>query len=120
MFIVCFLRYMFSAPSPGNSAALTAEISNYTYMKKKVRIEASVFACASMGSKVGAGLGTAIVGWLLQAGGFDGTVAVQSQSALNMISFMYTWLPVIFCAISTVILVFQKVEEANEKLKQAQ
>ena len=44
--------------------------------------------------------------------------AVQPDSCINMMYFMYLWLPFIFDIIITVILSFLNVESANMKLKE--
>lgn len=51
-----------------------------------------MYSCTSLGVKIGGGIGTAVVGWLLELSGYVGTHAVQPQSALNMMQFMYLWL----------------------------
>ena len=80
------------APWQGNLNALVAECSEHTFLQYGKRIDGTMYSCTSMGLKIGSGLGTAIVGWLLDFGGFDGKLAVQSQSCINMLHFMYLWL----------------------------
>lgn len=63
------------------------------------------------------GLGTAIVGWLLDFGGFNGKLAVQSQSCINMLHFMYLWLPMLINILVVLLLTQLNVEKANEKLR---
>ena len=71
-----------------------------------------------LGVKIGGGLGTAIAGWMLDLSGFiNGDNAIQPDSCINMMYFMYLWLPFILDLLITVILSFMNVEEANEKLK---
>ena len=60
---------------------------------------------ASVGTKVGTGLGTAIVGWGLTAIGYDGTLAVQSEATIKGIGIINGVIPgivylVLFIAIS--------------------
>lgn len=76
-----------------------------------------MFSCTSMGLKIGSGLGTAIVGWLLDFGGFNGKLAVQSQSCINMLHFMYLWLPMLINILVVLLLTQLNVEKANEKLR---
>ena len=45
--------------------------------------------------KVGSGVGTAALGWILAAGGFDAYLTVQSESALTAINISFAWIPVI-------------------------
>ena len=58
-----------------------------------------------------------VVGWLLELSGYVGTHAVQPQSALNMMQFMYLWLPLIFDVLIMFILSRMNVEETNAKIK---
>ena len=76
-----------------------------------------MFSCTSMGLKIGSGLGTAIVGWLLDFGGFNGKLAVQSPSCINMLHFMYLWLPMLINILVALLLTQLNVEKANEKLR---
>ena len=75
--------------------------------------------CTSLGVKLGGGLGTAITGWLLAASHFDSALTVQPDSCINMLKIMYLVIPFALDAIITFILSRMKVEEANEKLREA-
>ena len=66
------------------------------------------------------GIGIAITGWLLDFSGFDGTLAVQSDSCIQMLQIMYLWIPVVITLIITIIMANMNVEKANEKLLQEQ
>lgn len=105
------------SPWQGNLNALVAECSEHTFLKYGKRIDGTMYSCTSMGLKLGGGLGIAIVGWLLDLGGFDGQLAVQSQSCIDMLHFMYLWLPMIINIIIVVLLTQLNVEKANEKLR---
>ncbi len=73
-----------------------------------------MFSCSSIGVKLG-GIGSAVVGWMLKWGGYDGTAAVQSAQAVNTIFFMYAVMPIIFGVIMAILLYFLKVEKANKE-----
>ena len=75
-----------------------------------------MYSCSSLGLKLGGALGTAISGWLLAAAGYVENAAVQTPSAVNMLNFLYLWMPIILCAAVGFLLVFLRVEKANEKL----
>lgn len=74
-----------------------------------------MYSCSSLGVKVGGGIGTAAVGWLLKLGGFVGTATVQSESAIRMIFNLYITFPFILGIVITVLLAFLDVEKANKK-----
>lgn len=54
-------------------------------------------AAASFGNKLGTALGTVILGWSLEIGGYVSGAASQSASAVSAISFMYAVFPAILC-----------------------
>ncbi len=107
-------------PWQGDMNAVIASCSEYTYLTKKKRVDGTMYSCTSLGVKLGGGLGTAIAGWLLAASGFDGSALVQSESCINMLYFMYLWVPMGISLIITWILSKMNVEETNEKLKEQQ
>ena len=72
-----------------------------------------MFSCSSLGIKVGGGIGSALSGLLLSAGGYVANAAQQSTTTINMLQFMYLWFPLICVALVTVIMYFLKVEKAN-------
>ena len=45
-------------------------------------------------------------------------LAVQPESCINMLYFMYLWLPMLISLAITLVLSRMNVEETNEKLKQ--
>ena len=73
-----------------------------------------MYSCSSLGIKVGGALGTAISGWLLATAGYIKNAAVQVPSAVNMLNFLSLWMPIILCAAVAFLLVFLRVEKANE------
>ena len=69
--------------------------------------------------KLGGGIGVALSGWLLDISGYINLDnVVQPDSCINMMYFMYLWLPFIFDIVIAVILSFLNVERANMKLKE--
>ena len=105
------------SPLQGTLNALIAEASEYTYLTKNRRIDGVMYSCTSFGVKLGGGIGTALAGWLLAWSGYVGGADTQPESALQMISFMYLWIPAIILAIVAVVLSRLKVESANKKLR---
>lgn len=105
------------SPLQGTLNALIAEISENTFLRTKKRIDGMMFSCSSLGVKVGSGVGTAVAGWLLEVGGYVGGAKVQVESALQMIKFMYLWVPTIANLLILVLLFFLDVEKKNEQLR---
>lgn len=101
----------------GGLNALIVQCSEYTYLKTHKRIDGSMYSCTSFGLKIGGGIGTAIVGWLLAYSGFDGSLAIQSESCINMLYIMYLWIPMLINIIIAIMLMKLDVEKANERLR---
>lgn len=102
------------SPLQGDLTALIASASEYTYLTQNKRLDGTMFSCSSFGTKLGGGIGTAMSGWLLAAGGYVADAAVQSASCINMLHFMYLWLPMILNLLITILLSRLTVEKANE------
>lgn len=119
MLVSTFLRNMAGGPLTGTLNALVAETSDYTWRTQGVRIDGVMFSCSSIGVKLGGGIGSAVLGWLLALGGYDGTAAVQSAGAVNMIFFMYAIIPLLFGIVMAVLIYFLKVEQANREWDKA-
>ena len=104
------------APLQGDLNALIACCSEHTTLKTGHRLDGMMYSCSSLGLKLGGALGTAICGWLLDATGYVENATTQNAATIGMLNFLYLWLPVILCAAVGFLLVFLRVEKANEKL----
>lgn len=117
MMLVCSALASFAiSPLQGDLTALIAASSEYTYLTENKRIDGTMFSCSSFGTKLGGGIGTALSGWLLAASGFINNAAIQPESCINMLHFMYLWMPMIINFVIMLILSRLKVEKANEEL----
>lgn len=72
-------------------------------------------AASSFCMKVGSGVGTAALGWILAAGGFNSKLEVQTASALASINLAFAWIPVITSIICVVCMVFFDVDKYYDK-----
>ena len=120
MLIFTALANIGMSPMQGDLNALIAACSEYTYLKTGKRIDGSMFSATSLGVKLGGGLGTALTGILLDMSGYVNGAAVQSASALNMLNFMYLWVPMILSLAMTLLLSQMDVEKKNRALLAAQ
>lgn len=105
------------SPLQGTLNALIAEASEYTYLTKNRRIDGVMYSCTSFGVKLGGGIGTALAGWMLAWSGYVGGADTQPESALQMISSMYLWIPAIMNFIILLLLTRLDVEKANRRVK---
>jgi GPH family glycoside/pentoside/hexuronide:cation symporter len=65
----------------------------YNEWKTGKRLVGMANSANGFGSKVGSGVGGALIGWVLALGGYDGSLAAQSASALNSILALCIWIP---------------------------
>ena len=79
--IILFVKGVFAGFLSGSLNAFIAEASAYTTRTTGIRMEGTMYSCSSLGVKIGGGIGTAAVGWLLAVGGFVNDAAVQTAGA---------------------------------------
>ena len=119
MFLFTGVAAFGMGPWQGDMNAVIAEASQYTYLTKGKRVDGTMYSCTSLGVKLGGGIGVALQGWLLEFAGYDGTLAVQSESCIKMLNTMYLVIPVAITLIITFIMSRMKVENANAELRAA-
>lgn len=73
-------------------------------------------AASSFCSKVGSGIGTAVLGWILSIGRFDATALVQSSSATSAISVAFAWLPLIVMIVAVICLYLYDLDKFYDKI----
>ncbi|BAW94145.1 transporter, major facilitator domain protein [Actinomyces sp. Chiba101] len=117
MLILSGVASLGMSPLQGTLNALIAEASENTWLRTGKRIDGLMFSCTSLGVKVGGGLGTAVAGWLLAFSGYDGNASVQADSVIQMLFFMYAWLPLAANGLILFLLTRLDVERVNARLK---
>ncbi|WP_018923966.1 MFS transporter [Salsuginibacillus kocurii] len=107
------IRGIAMAPVTGSMFAMLADTIEYGEWKTGVRTEGLVYSAGSFGTKVGNGLGAAMIGWILAFGGYlSGTAGGQQpESALIAIEFMFIYMPLIFALIQLVLMLFYKLDK---------
>ncbi|APH18208.1 MFS transporter [Clostridium botulinum] len=91
--------------------ALLADTIEYGEWKTNVRTEGLVYSAGNFGLKIGIGLGTAIVGWLLAFSNYNGSSKVQTDTAINAINILFIWLPMILSGVQIILLKFYKLDK---------
>ena len=94
-----------------------ASTSEFLLKKDGVIVNGLVFSCSSMGIKLGSGLGTAVSGLLLNYGGYVNNAAVQSDSTIRVLNFMFLWIPLIAAAVMLVIYLFMDVDKKLDQMQ---
>lgn len=73
-------------------------------------------AASSFCMKVGSGVGTAALGWILGAGGFDAKLAQQSAGALDAINWSFAWIPFVMVVIVVICMAFFDLDKKYDKV----
>lgn len=86
--------------------AMVSDTIDYGEWKTGVRTEGLVNSACSFGYKIGNGIGSALLGLILEIGGYVGEAVAQTESALLSVEICFIWIPVAVYVIGLVIMKF--------------
>ncbi|MGM0922939.1 MAG: MFS transporter [Bacillota bacterium] len=106
--IRCFMPYNFTAalilggvetfatiPMMAVGGVLVNNTVEYGEWQSGKRMVGMINSANSFGTKIGAGLAAALIGWILAFGNYDGALATQPDSAINSILVLTVYLPLV-------------------------
>ena len=96
--------------------AMVADVIDYGEWKTGVRLDGLTNSATSFGMKVGAGLGSALVGWGLAWAKYDGTLDVQVATTITGIKTAFTIVPAVLLLIGLVTLFFCNLDKIYPKI----
>lgn len=111
LYISAMVKGIGNAALSGVMYGMLADTVEYNDWHSGIRAEGLVFSANSIGQKVGSGIGSAVLGWILAAFGFVSSSAVQPASAINGIRVIFLYVPLVVFAIMFVILMFYKLDK---------
>ena len=91
--------------------AMVSDTIDYGEWKTGYRTEGLVNSACSFGYKIGNGIGSALLGMILEVGGYVGDAAVQSASALRSIEVCFVWIPIAVYVCGLIIMKFWKLDK---------
>jgi GPH family glycoside/pentoside/hexuronide:cation symporter len=97
---------------------LLADVIDYGEYKFGKRVDGMTSSCVSFGTKVGTGIGSALLGWGLNIGGYVGTAAVQSASTVAAIRAIYSYVPMIFTILGMVVYSFANLDKISTEVQE--
>lgn len=95
---------------------MLADTVEYGEWKNGIRQEGLIFSAQSFGTKIGSGLGTGLIGWVLGITGYIGGAQTQSTSALLGINVLFIIIPVVITILEIVMMVLYKLDGEYEKI----
>ena len=90
----------------------------YGEWKNGKRADGFLSVLIQFANRVGQGLASAGVGFLMGIVGYDGNLAAQSTAANNMIVALYTWIPAVIFAINLLLLTMHDLDKRMPQIKQ--
>lgn len=100
-----------NAALSGVMYGMLADTVEYNDWKSGIRAEGLVFSANSIGQKIGSGIGSAVLGWVLAAFGFVSSSASQPASAISGIRIIFLYVPLVVFAVMFVVLLFYKLDK---------
>ena len=113
-----FLGSVASCPLCAALYTLAGDIVDYNQWKYNIRSEGITTSVNSIGMKLGTGLGSAMLGWLLAWGKYDGTLTTQPESALNAMIIIATIIPIFVNAIAAILLIKWDLEKYQKEVSE--
>lgn len=90
---------------------MISDTIEYGEWKTGVRCVGVGNAANTFSQKIGNGVGTALVGWLLSAAGYQAGAATQNAATITAINACYSYLPLICCIIMFVLACLYKLDK---------
>lgn len=112
-----FIKGLGQAPGAATYSPLMSKTADYNYLKTGHRITGSIFSCASVGTKIGTGLGSALCGWMLQASAFDGMAQEQTAAANHTIFLLFLVIPTVITLATAFLYMGMDVEDKIVELE---
>lgn len=91
--------------------AMVSDTIDYGEWKTGVRTEGLVNSACSFGYKIGNGIGSALLGLILEIGGYVGEAATQTASALTSIRVCFVWIPIVVYIAGLIIMKFYHLDK---------
>ncbi len=111
LYIAAIIKGVGNAALSGVMYGMLADTVEYNDWKSGIRAEGLVFSANSIGQKIGSGIGSAVLGWVLAAFGFVSSSATQPASAISGIRVIFLYVPLVVFAIMFIILLFYKLDK---------
>lgn len=103
--------------SGGVAYAFVADTIDYGEWKVGQKSEGVGMAAITFATKIAQGISTVLVGWIIEWGGYDGSLALQSGKAVLAVNAAYNFVPGICCVCVIVLLLFY---DLDRKMPQVQ
>lgn len=111
------LKGMGAGLAGGVGYAFVADTIDYGEWKVGQKSEGVGMAAMTFATKIAQGISTVLVGWIIEWGGYDGSLAAQSGKAVLSVNAAYNFVPGICCVCVIILLLFY---DLDRKMPQVQ
>ena len=112
----CMLRGVGNAGISACMFAMVTDTIEYGEWKTGIRTEGLINSAASFGQKIGNGLSNVVMGAILAAGGYVGTAATQTASAISAIKVSYIYVPIGLTVAQIIVLAFYHLDKEYDTI----
>lgn len=112
----CMLRGVGNAGISACMFAMVTDTIEYGEWKTGIRTEGLINSAASFGQKIGNGLSNVVMGAILAAGGYVGTAATQTASAISAIKVSYIYVPIVLTVAQIIVLAFYHLDKEYDTI----
>lgn len=112
----CMLRGIGNAGISACMFAMVTDTIEYGEWKTGIRTEGLINSAASFGQKIGNGLSNVVMGAILAAGGYVGTAATQTASAISAIKVSYIYVPIVLTVAQIIVLAFYHLDKEYDTI----
>ncbi|HWT75149.1 MAG TPA: MFS transporter [Mobilitalea sp.] len=99
------------------SALMIIDCADYNEWNGRPRMEGTLGCVTGFTTKIGAALGTGVMGVLLGFSGYTGDISTQPDSALFMIRLLFSIIPIVLYAVVAFILTFYKLDNLIPQIR---
>lgn len=110
------VKSLASAPVMSAMYTFAGDIVDFNQWKHGIRTEGIATSVNSIGMKLGTGLGSALLGWMLAWGKYDAALAAQPSSAITAMIIVAIVIPALVSLASAVLLYFWDMEKYQPEI----
>lgn len=99
----------------GITFAIQPDVIDYSEYKREANISGLIAAVQGFFVKGGMGVTSAVIGYILKAGGYVAN-AQQTSKALQYIEVSFIWIPILLCIAIAIAMYFYKLDDLREEM----
>lgn len=116
-FVFAFIRGIGTTPATTAVGTLAGDVVDFTHWKNGVRSEGIAVSVQSIGAKLGTGIGSAVLGWMLSWGGYNAALTAQSGKTQTAIIIVTIGLPLLVTLLNIVLLLLWDIEKYKPEVE---